>query len=120
MPNNLRVPTKIVIPIFVILIISSIVVNYTTAMKMHTLVKSSAKESLSMLTDSIFLTLRNAMNTGDPQVIAKAEEDSSHNIKGLSKLAVAKSKETLELYSPDTPFTTDKDILKAFQTKKSK
>ena len=117
MINNLRVSTKIVVPIFVILILSSVITNYTTASHMQTLVKNSAKESLSMLTDSLFLTLRNAMNTGDPSVIQQAEEDSRNNIEGLSKLSVAKSKGTLELYSPDTPFTTDKDVLKAFDSK---
>jgi methyl-accepting chemotaxis protein len=118
MLNKLRVSTKIVIPIFIILVISSIVNNYTTATQMQKLSNNSAKESLSMLTDSIFLTLRNAMNTGDPVIIAKAEEDSRKNIKGLSSLTVAKSKETLELYSQGTPYTNDANVIKTFKTKK--
>ncbi|PIF03704.1 MAG: methyl-accepting chemotaxis protein [Arcobacter sp.] len=118
--NKLRVSTKIVLPIFVILIISSIVVNYTTAYQMQTLVKDSAKESLHMLTDSLFLTLRNAMNTGDPDIIKQAEKDSRDNIQGLSQLTVAKSKGTLELYSPEVPFTTDKEILKTFDIKQER
>jgi len=117
MISKFRVSTKIVLPIFVILIVSSIVTNYFTATHMQSLVKTSAKESLNMLTDSLFLTLRNAMNTGDPAIIKQAEEDSRNNIKGLSKLAVAKSEGTLALYSPDTKYTTDKDILKTFDTK---
>ena len=118
MINKLRVSTKIVVPIFVILLVSSIVTNYITASHMQILVKDSAKESLHMLTDSLFLTLRNAMNTGDPAVIKKAEEESRNNIKGLSSLVVAKSKGTLALYSPETPYTKDKDILHTFKTKK--
>ncbi len=118
MMKKLRVSTKIVAPIFVILVISSIVTNYITASQMQDLVKNSAKESLNMLTDSLFLTLRNAMNTGDPAIIKQAEDDSRNNIKGLSKLTVAKSQGTLDLYSPETKFTTDKDILNTFATKK--
>jgi len=118
MLKNFRVSTKIVLPIFIILVISSIVTNYFTASQMNALVKNSAKESLHMLTDSLFLTLRNAMNTGDPVVIKQAEDDSRNNIKGLTSLQVAKSKGTLELYSPNTNFTTDKDILRTFDTKK--
>jgi len=118
MIKNFRVSTKIVLPIFIILIFSSIITNYFTASQMNTLVKNSAKESLNMLTDSLFLTLRNAMNTGDPSVIEQAEEDSRNNIEGLTRLNVAKSKGTLELYSPDVKYTTDKDILKTFDTKK--
>ena len=117
MINKLRVSTKIVVPIFIILIVSSVVTNYITASQMQTLVKNSAKESLNMLTDSLFLTLRNAMNTGDPAVIKQAEDDSRNNINGLTGLAVAKSKGTLELYSPETPYTTDVNILKTFETK---
>jgi methyl-accepting chemotaxis protein len=36
---------------------------------MEQLAIANTKESLDMLTDSIFITLRNAMNSGDPQVI---------------------------------------------------
>jgi len=117
MMNKFKVSTKIVLPIFIILLVSSIVTNYVTASQMHTLVKSNAKDSLNMLTDSLFLTLRNAMNTGDPAVIKQAEEDSRNNIQGLTGMVVAKSKGTLELYSPEMPYTTDKDVLHTFETK---
>jgi methyl-accepting chemotaxis protein len=117
MISKLRVSTKIALPIFVILIVSSIVTNYITATHMQDIVKNSAKESLSMITDSLFLTLRNAMNTGDPAVIKQAEEDSRNDIQGLSKLTVAKSQGTLDLYSPGEKMTTDKDILKTFASK---
>jgi len=117
MINKLKVSTKIVLPIFIILLVSSIVTNYVTASQMHTLVKNNAKDSLNMLTDSLFLTLRNAMNTGNSAVIKQAEEDSRNNIQGLTGMTVAKSKGTLELYSPEIPYTTDEDILHTFETK---
>ncbi len=116
--KKLKVSTKIIFPIIIILTLGNIITNYITTTNMHNLSKNSAKESLNMLTDSLFLTLRNAMNTGDPVVIQKAEEDSRKNIKGLTKLTVAKSKETIEMYSPQTQFTTDSKILKTFNTKK--
>jgi len=116
--NKLRVSTKIIIPIIFILTIGNIITNYITTIKMEELARNNVQNSLSMLTDSIFLTLRNAMNTGDPTVIKEAEEQSRDSIKGLTSLVVAKSKETIELYSPDTKFTTDKNILEAFSTKK--
>lgn len=118
MLNKLRVSTKIIIPIVIILTLGNIVTNYISTKNMETLSKDSAKESLEMITDSLFLTLRNAMNTGDPTIIQKAEEDSRNEIKGLTKLVVAKSKGTIELYSPNTTFTKDKETLKTFNTKK--
>ena len=119
MINKMRISTKIALPIFIFLIVSSIVTNYITASQMNNLVKNSAKDSLNMLTDSLFLTLRNAMNTGDPAVIKQAEEDSRNNIQGLTGLTVAKSRGTLELYSPETEYTKDPDILKTFGTKET-
>ena len=118
MLNKLRVSTKIIIPIVIILTIGNVITNYITTSQMNKLVKNSAEESLSMLTDSIFLTLKNAMNTGDPAIIKHAEEQSRNEIKGLTKLTVAKSKETIEMYSPDSSFTNDNTILKTFNTKK--
>ncbi|MEA3315760.1 MAG: methyl-accepting chemotaxis protein [Campylobacterota bacterium] len=118
--NNMRMSTKILLPMVLILIISNVITNYMTTNKMEKLAYDSANSSLNMLTDSIFLTLRNAMNTGDPAVIKKAEEDSRKNITGLTNLTVAKSKETIEMYSPTQSFTTDNDILDVFQTKKTK
>jgi methyl-accepting chemotaxis protein len=118
MLNKLRVSTKIIIPIVIILTLGNIVTNYIATQNMHKLSKDSAKASLEMITDSLFLTLRNAMNTGIPEVIQQAEEDSRNDIKGLTKLVVAKSKGTIELYSPDTSFTTDTETLQAFATKK--
>ncbi len=116
--NKMRVSTKIIIPIVFILAVGNVITNYITTSQMNTLAQNSAKDSLSMLTDSIFITLRNAMNTGDPAVIQHAEEQSRKEIKGLKNLTVAKSKGTIELYSPQTSFTKDKDILSAFNSKK--
>ena len=118
MLDRLRVSTKIIMPIIFILAIGNIITNYITTSQMSSLSKENAKESLEMLTDSLFLTLRNAMNTGDPAIIKKAEEDSRKEIKGLTNLTVAKSKETIAMYSPETKYTTDSAILKTFNTKK--
>ena len=118
MLKRLRVSTKIIIPIIFILAIGNIITNYITTSQMNALSKNNAKESLEMLTDSIFLTLRNAMNTGDPAIIKKAEEDSRKEIKGLKNLTVAKSKGTIQMYSPESKYTTDSAILKTFKTKK--
>ena len=71
-----------------------------------------------MLNSAIFQSLRNAMNTGDPAQIKKAEDEAS-NIKGVTHLTIAKSKGLIEMYSPGSPFTKDPDILKSFETKQN-
>ncbi len=118
--NKLRITTKILVPAIMMIFLSNIITTYISTNKMEQLAIANTKGSLEMLTDSLFLTLRNAMNSGDPQIIKQAEENSRQNIKGLKNLTVAKSKETIEFYSPSEKFTTDKDILEVFTTKTQK
>ncbi len=113
---NLNLRNKILFPILFLLILGNSFYTYFSTSKMYSLAISNQNKSLEMLTDSIFQTLNIAMNTGDPATIKKAEEESA-KIKGLKKLVVAKSKQTMELYSPKEKFTTNKDIIKAFNTK---
>lgn len=115
--KELSLGTKILIPVVMLLLIGNSFYAYVAISKMNTLAFSNQKKSLEMLGESIFKTLKTAMNTGDPATI-KAAEDDSRTIKGLEQLIVAKSKKTLQLYSPDEPFTKNKDILEAFETKK--
>lgn len=115
--NKLRVSTKILLPIVIILILGNIFINYKSASKMDEVVRENTKQSMDMLTDSVFLTLRNAMNTGDPDIIKQTEEQSRNSIKGLNSLKVYKSQNTLDMYSPDEPFTKDPTVVKAFETK---
>ena len=116
--SKLKVSTKILIPIIFVSIFANVFFNYISTSKMNSLSRDNNISSLEMLTDSIFITLRNAMNTGDPAVIKSAEIQSRDGIKGLEKLFVAKSKETIEMYSPGSLFTKDKNILQVFENKK--
>jgi methyl-accepting chemotaxis protein len=77
------------------------------------------KKNLTMLNTAIFQSLRNAMNSGDPVVIAKAEEE-ARNIKGVDKLVVAKSKPLIEMYNPGAKYTTDPNVLDVMNSKESK
>jgi len=74
------------------------------------------KDNLEMLNTSIFQTLRNTMNTGDPVLIEQAREEAK-KIKGVTKLNIARSKELLELYPSNVPYTTNKEVLNSFSSK---
>ena len=76
----------------------------------------STRNNLNMLNDAIFQSLRNAMNSGDPATIAKAEGD-ARSIKGIDRLVVEKSKPLMELFGSKEPNTTSKEVLKAMETK---
>ncbi|AYJ79760.1 methyl-accepting chemotaxis protein [Aliarcobacter cryaerophilus ATCC 43158] len=113
-----KISSKIIFALFLLMSISSLVIVYSTTTKVTKDSIANAKDSLEMLNASIFQTLRNTMNTGDPALIQKAENE-AREIRGVKNLTVAKSRELMELYSVDTPFTDDPQILKSFDSKEN-
>lgn len=71
-----------------------------------------------MLNTAIFQSLRNAMNTGDPVQIKRAEKEAK-TINGVKNLTIAKGQPLIDLYDPNAKFTNDKNIIESFNTKKS-
>jgi methyl-accepting chemotaxis protein len=96
--------------------LSSILVILSTTSKVSKDSIKKTEENLEMLNAAMFQSLRNAMKTGDPEQIAKAEND-ARQIKGVKNLTVAKSKSLMELYPSDVPYTKDEKILAAFSSK---
>ncbi|PRM88912.1 methyl-accepting chemotaxis protein [Aliarcobacter cryaerophilus] len=113
-----KISSKIIFALFLLMSISSLVIVYYTTTKVTKDSIANAKDNLEMLNASIFQTLRNTMNTGDPALIQKAE-DEARQIRGVKNLTVAKSKELMELYAVTTPFTNDPQILKSFDSKEN-
>ncbi|PUE66616.1 methyl-accepting chemotaxis protein [Arcobacter caeni] len=111
-----KISNKIIFALFILMSLSSITVVYFTTSKVTKDSIEKTKDNLEMLNAAIFQSLRNAMNTGDPVQIAKSEEDASH-IKGVKNLTVAKGKPLMELYPSNIPYTTNKEVLNAFDSK---
>ena len=120
LPNFIKkkVGNKIIFFMLILMTLSTIAVVYATINTVEKNAILTTKKNLNMLNTAIFQSLRYAMNTGDPAQIEKAEKEAA-SIKGVKSLEVAKSKPLMELYSPDSKFTKDTDVLKAFQTKKN-
>ncbi|QKF66582.1 MCP-domain signal transduction protein [Arcobacter venerupis] len=113
-----KISNKIIVALFILMSLSSITVVYFTTSKVTKDSIEKTKENLEMLNSAMFQSLRNAMNTGDPVQILKAEDD-ARTIKGVKNLTVARGKSLMELYPSDKTYSTDKDVLKTFETKKS-
>lgn len=113
-----KISNKIIIALFLLMSFSSLTVILVTTSKVTEDSIAKTKENLEMLNTAMFQSLRNAMNTGVPEQIAKAEDD-ARQIKGVKNLTVAKSQPLMELYPSNDKYTTDKDILKTFDTKES-
>ncbi len=116
---NKKISNKVIFWMFILMTLSSLGVILSTSLKVKESSIVETKKSLEMLNTAIFQSLRNAMNSGDSIQIQKARKEASQ-IKGVKKLIVAKSKGTIEMYSPQSKYTTDDNILQSFNTKESK
>jgi len=114
---NKKISTKIIFWMLILMTLSSMAVLYSTVSKVSEDNIAKTKNNLEMLNSSMFQSLRNAMNTGDPVQIKKAE-DAARSIKGVQKLTIAKSKALIEMYGDTKPYTKDKNILASFNSKK--
>jgi len=113
-----KISNKIIFSLLILMTLSSLIVTYFTTERVKKDSIIVTKENLEMLNTAMFQSLRNAMNTGDPAQIMKAE-DEARTIKGVKILNIAKSQGLIEMYAPGTKYTTDKDILKSFKTKEN-
>lgn len=88
------ISNKIIVSLFLLMTISSVTIIINTMIKVKKDSIQTTQESLEMLNDAIFLSLRNAMNTGDIEQIQKAEHDAS-KIKWVKNLRVAKGQKLI-------------------------
>ncbi|MCK9161538.1 MAG: methyl-accepting chemotaxis protein [Arcobacteraceae bacterium] len=112
-----KIAYKIVFAMFILISISSLSVIFMTIHKVEQTSIESTSENLHMLNSAIFQSLRNAMNTGDPEIIHKARADAS-TIPGVYNLIVAQSQELIDLYETGETYTKDKDVLRVMKSQK--
>ena len=115
--KNLNIGTKIVLPVVILLLLGNGFNLFFTEHRVKELTLNSQIKSIDMLGDSIFQTLQIGMLFGDPTIIKKAENN-ARNIEGIEKLVVAKSQKVIKLFSLNETVSNNKNIIKAFQTKK--
>ncbi|RLA81847.1 MAG: hypothetical protein DRG78_08540 [Epsilonproteobacteria bacterium] len=111
-----KISNKIILWMVVLMTTSSLAVIYSTATTVGDNASKGAIKNITMLNSAIFQSLRNAMNTGVPEQIKKAEQD-ARDIKGIKSLVVAKSQSLIDLYASKSILTTNKQVLKSFNTK---
>jgi methyl-accepting chemotaxis protein len=108
---------KILLAIFIMFSISSIVVIYVNTTNVSKDFLDTAKKNTQMLNKSIFIALKTGMSSGDRALIDKVIHDTK-NIEGVSNLDVFKSKPLVELFGRVNTIKSDKEVSKAFETKK--
>lgn len=109
--------SKIMAGIFIgaVVTVISLISYITNNYKM--LADNSAKQSLDMLSESIFHTVRLSMFTGDPTVTKDSIKRAS-SINGVVNLNVIKSKSAIETFGLTDKYTKDPQALKVFNSGK--
>jgi methyl-accepting chemotaxis protein len=109
--NKFVFSLTLVILIFVIAVAS---LSYYGAKKE---LEKSVRNNLSILSKSIYQTMTNSMLSGTPEVVQDAEKQAT-TLPGIKHLQIAKSKQIIQNFGLNEPFTTDPEILKVFLSKK--
>jgi len=117
--NKNGIVYKLVKPIFVLMTAVAFLLLAVVYYNTSNMINEQAKKSLDTLNKSIFLTLRNAMNTGDSNIIKSTEADIK-KIKGIKRAEVEKGLKLIQLFGLDDSLTQDKVVLSVMQTRKSK
>jgi methyl-accepting chemotaxis protein len=107
------VKSKVILSILSLSLIGLVSISYYLSTTLQELSNKSAKESLQMLSESIFQTMTTSMMLGDPEVVEHAYT-TAKKIDGIEDLNIAKSKAVIEVYAPDEKYTDDpllRDVL---------
>jgi methyl-accepting chemotaxis protein len=107
------VKSKVITSIISLSVIGLLSITYYLSSTLQHLSEKTAKQSLTMLSESIFQTMTGSMMMGDTTIVQDALK-AAKKIDGIESLNVIKSKAVIEVYAPDEAFTTDaliKDIL---------
>ena len=113
------VKSKVIISILALSVLGLISITYYISSTLHKLSNDSKKESLVMLSESVFQTMTGSMMVGDPQIVQDAFK-SARGIEGIEYLNIAQSKAVLEVYGNGKTFTDDpilRDVLENKSTK---
>nr|WP_321267359.1 methyl-accepting chemotaxis protein [uncultured Sulfurimonas sp.] len=113
------VKSKVIFSILLLSIIGLISIMSYLSSTLQNLSEKTAKQSLTMLSESIFQTMTGSMMMGDSAVVEDAFK-AARKIEGIEYLNVAKSKEVIEIYSPDETFTKDAILQEVMKSKATK
>lgn len=109
--------SKIVALLITVLGVGCIALLVAIGISFSGLSNSASSKSAQMLSESIFQTVRTAMNIGDP-VIIKETVEKSKKIEGIKDLKIYKSKEVSEFFGLKYEENKDQAIKGVFASKK--
>ena len=113
------VKSKVIMSILGLSIIGLISISTYLSYTLNELSQKTTKQSLSMLSQSIFQTMTGSMMMGDSHVVQDAF-NAAREIEGIETLEISKSKAVLEIYRDGDKFTENELIRDVLTNKTTK
>jgi methyl-accepting chemotaxis protein len=110
---------KIVISLIAVLIVTSAALQWVVITNFKNSQFAAGEKQLHMLGESVFQTVRGAMNFGDPKVV-QATLAKAAGIKGVKSLDIYKSKKVVELFGGKQAPNLPKEVEEVFKSPKEK
>ncbi len=98
-------------------IAGSIVLLLIISYNSKEILKSSTSKNIETLSSTIFVSIRTAMNMGDPHIVESTLK-TIKKIKGINDISIDKSKDVISAFGLKDKFTDNAMSLKVFKTKK--
>ncbi|MBA3026119.1 MAG: methyl-accepting chemotaxis protein [Sulfurimonas sp.] len=115
----ISVKSKVIASVLTLSIFGLISLSYYLSNTLHNLSNENNKQSLAMLSESIFQTMTASMMMGDPAVVKHAFA-SAKSIQGIEDLKITKSQAVLDVYGEGEEFTKDALIIDVLKNKTTK
>ena len=108
---------KIAATLIPVLLISFILLQYIIVNEFQKYSIEQSTRSLNTFSQSVFQTVRGAMNLGDPAIIAKSIEDAG-SMDGIEKLEIHKSQSVIDTFAMNAKPSDEELVKNIYKTKK--
>ncbi|MBE3609113.1 methyl-accepting chemotaxis protein [Campylobacter californiensis] len=117
--RNLSIAKKITLSVLAILVVSFVVLQAIIIQEFKQTTQEQALKSLKMISESVFFSLRSAMNTGDRDAMREALETNS-KIENIRNIRVFRAQEVSEMFGLEKVVSTEKEINEQFTSPNDK
>jgi methyl-accepting chemotaxis protein len=111
------IKSKIIFTLLMFFTIGLTAVTLYVFISFDSIMQSSAKRNVSTVAQTTFIAVRNAMNSGSADVIQDTIKKAK-DIEDVKNIKIEKSQAVIDSFGLSDKFTTDKDIISVFNTKK--
>lgn len=113
-----KIGLKIAFTLIPTLLISFTVLQFFIISAVQTSSVEQSKKSLELLSNSVFQTVRAAMNLGDREMIAKSLKDAA-SMDGINNLVIHKAQSVIDTFGMDAK-PSEEELIKIFSKTQEK